>query len=295
MRRIVSSFLFAAAILLLVAGSGTLAAQTPTPTPPPGGPTAGPGPWSVNHPLWFDLNGDGTPQDGEMTGHPRQVDTECTRVVEYPSGLGPLESPCALVFVKDGVGGSIYRPSGTTQSLVSNPEGTLFTFTEEPFAVPKGAGGVRALAPTAAGTGQLFDTNGDGIYDALEVQGSNSGGSIPATRMSLVPRDATGDGRPDYITLPWTTSGAGMLGVFTDSTPQIYVPLTDTDGDGWPDTVTVQVEFSAIATSTGPPVSGAALANGIAVPSGSSLGLFLFAAAVVALGVKLLRGSVVGS
>ncbi len=295
MRRVVSSSFAAAAILLLLVGSGSLLAQTPTPTPPPGGPAAGPGPWSVNHPLWFDLNGDGSPQDGEITGHPRQVVTDCTKVVEYPADLGSPESPCALVFVKDGVGGSILRPSGTTQSLVSNPEGTFFTFTEEPLPVPTGAGGVRALAPTAAGTGQLFDTNGDGIYDSLDVQGTNSGGSVPVTRISLLPRDATGDGRPDYITLPWTTSGAGMLGVFTDSTPQIYVPLTDTDADGWPDTVTVEVEFSAIATTTGPPVSGSALANGIAVPSGSSLGLFLFAAAVVALGVKLLRGSVVGS
>ena len=86
-----------------------------------------------------------------------------------------------------------------------------------------------------------------------------------------------------------------MLGVYTDSTPQIYVPLTDTNEDGWPDTVTVQVANGGLETTTGPPVSGPALANGAAIPSASTLGLFVFAAAVVALGVKLLRGTIVAS
>ncbi|HYN43448.1 MAG TPA: hypothetical protein VE129_16850, partial [Thermoanaerobaculia bacterium] len=113
--------------------------------------------------------------------------------------------------------------------------------------------------------------------------------------MSLVKRDVTGDGRPDYITVPWTTGGAGMLGVYTDTTPQIYFPLTDTNQDGWPDTITVQVAGGGLSTTAGPPVSGAALANGAPIPSASTLGLFVFAAAVVALGVKLLRGTIVAS
>jgi hypothetical protein len=112
--------------------------------------------------------------------------------------------------------------------------------------------------------------------------------------MSLVPRDATGDGRPDYITVPWTTSGAGLIGVTTATTPQIYFPLSDTNADGWPDTITVQV-VDGISTTTGPPLSGAALASGASIPSASTFGLFVFAAAVVALGVKLLRGTIVAS
>jgi hypothetical protein len=259
--------------LLLTASGGALAQPTP-----------GPGPWSAVHPLWFDLNGDGIAQASELAGYPSLQGTDCTQILGYPTVIGSPQSPCADLYVDDGVGGSINRPNGVVQTLSSNADGTVFTFTEG-FSVP-----------TANGTGQLLDTNADGIYDSLEIQGTRPSGPVPQTRMSLVPRDATGDGRPDYLTLPWTTSGAGMLGVFTGVTPQIYVPLTDTDSDGWPDTITVQVANGGIVTTSGPRVAGVALAPAaMVVPSASTLGLFVFAAAVVAFGVKLLRGSVVAS
>ena len=301
MNRIVSKCLAAAALFLLAGSCSLLGAVAPaptaTPTPTPGS-TAGAGTWSAAHPLWFDLNGDGIPQANELTGSP-VLDSQvpgCTKVVGYPTVIGASESPCADVFQNTGISGSILRPNGVTQSLSSNADGTLFTFSEADFQTPTGKGsGVRALAPRASGTGQLLDLNGDGIYDTLQVQGSNSSGPVPQTLISLVPKDVTGDGRPDYITVPWTTGGAGMLGVYVDSTPQIYIPLTDTNADGWPDTVTVAVANGGLVTTTGPPVSGAALARGAAIPSTSTLGLFFFAAAVVALGVKLLRGTIVAS
>ncbi|MCL4806948.1 MAG: hypothetical protein KJ062_04000, partial [Thermoanaerobaculia bacterium] len=238
----------------------------------------------------FDMNGDGTPQAGELMGYPQQQTTDCTQVVGLPSGIPGTgtETPCMFVYEDDGIGGSRTRPDGTTQSLTSNAAGTLFTFTQEPYLPPAATSGMRALAAQASGTGQLLDQNGDGIYEAMQVEGTG----VPQTRMSLVPRDATGDGRPDYITVPWTTSGAGLLGVTTATTPQIYFPLTDTNQDGWPDTITVQVAGGGISTTTGPPLSGAALANGAVIPSASTFGLFVFAAAVIALGVKLLRGTV---
>jgi hypothetical protein len=221
----------------------------------------------------------------------------CTQVTGYPAVIGSSASPCMNVYQSVGIGGSILRPNGMTQELSSDPTGTIFTFTQSFNQGPTGARGVKVLAQEAAGTGQLLDLNGDGIYDTLQVQGTGpSAGAVPKTGMSLVPRDVTGDGRPDYITVPWTTGGAGMLGVSTGSTPQIYFPLTDTNSDGWPDTITVQVANGGLVTSAGPPVSGAAaLANGASVPSASTLGLFVFAAAVVALGVKLLRGTIVAS
>ncbi len=294
MRRIVSKCLAATAALFLLAGSGTLLGQ-PTPTPTPG-PSAGPGPWSSAHPLWFDLNGDGSPQSGELTGSPVLVGEGCTKVVGYPAVIGSSESPCAEVYEDAGIGGSLLKPNGVTQTVSTNEAGTLFTFVEEDYQTPARQGsGMKPLAVRASGTGQLLDLNGDGIYESLQVQGSKPSGAVPQTRMSLVPRDVTGDGRPDYITVPWTTSGAGMLGVYTDSTPQIYVPLTDSNADGWPDTVTVQVANGGLITTTGPPVSGPALAAGDVIPTTSTLGLFVFAAAVVALGVKLLRGTIVAS
>jgi hypothetical protein len=224
------------------------------------------------------------------------VREECTQVVGYPPVIGSSASPCAEVYEDAGIGGSLMRPNGVTQRVSTNEAGTLFTFTEEDYETPsRKISGLKALAVRASGMGQLLDLNGDGIYESLQVQGSKPSGAVPQTRMSLVPRDVTGDGRPDYITVPWTTGGAGMLGVYTDSTPQIYVPLTDTNADGWPDTVTVQVANGGLVTTTGPPVSGAALAAGDVVPTTSTLGLFVFAAAVVALGVKLLRGTIVAS
>lgn len=283
MNRIVVRSLSIIGLFVLAAAAGTAAAQ------------AGPGPWSSAHPLWFDLDGNGAPGTGELTGHPVYDGEGCTNVVGYPAAIGSSQSPCASVGMSVGVFGSISRPDGTIQSLSSNAAGTVFTFTESDEQLPAKASGagVRALAP-ANGTGTLLDLNGDGIYDSLEVVGTRGSTPVPQTRISLVPQDVTGDGRPDYITLPWTTSGAGLLGVVTESTPRIYVPLTDTNADGWPDTITVQVA-GGISTTAGPPLSGPALAlaNGVPIPSASTTGLFVFAAAVIALGVKLLRGPIV--
>jgi|GEM_PF-3102038 len=290
MSRIALRLVVAASLASLLSASALLAQPTPTPTP---GPAAGPGPWSAAHPIWLDMNGNGAPEAGELMGYPQLQTTDCTQVVGLPSGIPGTgtETPCMLVYEDTGIGGSRTRQDGTTQSLVSNADGTLFTFTQEPYSPPTPTSGARALAAPASGTGELLDQNGDGIYETMQVEGTG----VPQTRMSLLPRDATGDGRPDYITVPWTTSGAGLLGVATETTPQVYFPLTDTNADGWPDTITVQVAGGGISTTTGPPLSGSALADGAAIPSASTFGLFAFAAAVVALGVKLLRGTVVAS
>ncbi len=285
MSRTTSCFAATAALAFLFSASALMAQPTPTPTP---GPSAGPGPWSASSQIWFDMNGDGVPQAGERMGYPQRQTTDCTQVVGLPSGIPGTgtETPCMTVYQTEGISAYRTRPDGTVQSLFSNEAGTLFTFTQTPYVPPAAAGGARALASSASGTGQLLDQNADGIYETMQVEGTG----VPQTRMSLVPRDTTGDGRPDFITVPWTTSGAGLLGVATATTPQIYFPLTDTDADGWPDTITVQ-EVGGISTSTGPPLSGAALAAAAVVPSASTFGLFFFAAAVVALGVKLLRGT----
>ncbi|MBK9376043.1 MAG: hypothetical protein IPN03_20565 [Holophagales bacterium] len=291
MSRIALRLLVAASLASLLSASALLAQPTPTPTP---GPAAGPGPWSADHPIWFDMNGDHAPQASELMGYPQQETTDCTRVVGLPSGIPGTgtETPCMFVYEDTGIAGSRTRQDGMTQSLVSNADGTLFTFTQEPYGNRTATSGGRALAAPASGTGQLLDQNFDGIFDAMRVEGTG----VPETRISLLPQDATGDGRPDYITVPWTTSGAGLLGVSTTTTPQIYFPLTDTNDDDWPDTITVQVAgVGGISTTTGPPLSGAALANGVQVPSASTFGLFVFGAAVVALGVKLLRGTIVAS
>ena len=89
MSRFTSRFFVAAAAFLLLAGSAAIQAQ-PSPTPTPG-PAAGPGPWSAAHPLWFDLNGDGTPQPNELTGSPTLQTVGCTVVTGYPTVEYALE------------------------------------------------------------------------------------------------------------------------------------------------------------------------------------------------------------
>ncbi|HYN42704.1 MAG TPA: hypothetical protein VE129_13055, partial [Thermoanaerobaculia bacterium] len=198
MSRIVSRCFAATAALFLLTVSGSLAGQ-PTPTPTPG-PTAGPGSWSSAHPLWFDLNGDGSPQSNELTGSPVLMTQGCTQVLGYPTVIGSPGSPCMEVYEDAGIGGRILRPNGMTQELYSNADGTVFTFTQDFAGRRATARGVKALAQSAAGTGQLLDLNSDGIYDSLQVVGTGpSAGLVPQTRMSLVKRDVTGDGRPDYI------------------------------------------------------------------------------------------------
>lgn len=289
MSRAESRFLVAAAAVLLLAQAGLDAAVLPA--------APGPGAWSTGHPLWFD-DGDGVPETGELTGFPAQTMTDCVQVVGIPTMPGTgTSSPCVAQVPGPNLGGSITRVDGTVQTLVANAAGTQFTFTQAPMSVPTRSG-VSALAhSTSNGVGTLLDiAPPDGIYDTLEIQGTHGGTPMPATRMSLLPRDADGDTRPDYITLPWTTGGAGLLGAAVATTPQVYVPLNDTNSDGWPDTITIQVAGGTVTTTTGPPLSGPALANGgIPVPSLSFAGLFLFATSLVLLGAGLLRGTAVAS
>lgn len=294
MSRVTSRGIAILAAAVLLSASGSLLAQ---------GPTAGPGQWSAAHPLWWD-DGDGTPESGELMSYAAQNagtkakgPTDCTQVINYPTSVGASESPCASVTVGGGVSGTMYRAStGTDFAMSTSSTGTHFDFLETVAPIRPASGGrTTALAPftLAIGTGDLLDVSPpDGIFDTLRVQGSNQSGSVQS-QITLLPRDVTGDGRPDYVSVPWTTGGAGVLGIAVGSTPQIYIPLTDTNADGWPDTVTVRIENGGPETTTGPPVSGPALRADLnAIPSASGLGLFFFAAAVVVLGLKLLRGTI---
>ncbi len=96
------------------------------------------------------------------------------------------------------------------------------------------------------GTGQMLDTNGDGIFDAIQ----GSGGVT--FQIGLLLDDADNDSNYDHVSVPWGQASA--LGVRNDDgcmddgvtnltdDPQIWVPLADTTGDGIPDAVALDLD-----------------------------------------------------
>lgn len=100
-----------------------------------------------------------------------------------------------------------------------------------------------ASDPSAEGTFELLDTNGDGSFDTMRLLG----GGLAVTS-NLAGIDTTGDGNADYVTMPWANaltfhnpdSGCGANG--GAYIPQISIPLTDTDGDGKPDSVVLDLD-----------------------------------------------------
>ena len=164
-----------AAVLLVVATGPAVGAVAPAPV-------AGPGAWSLAHPVWFDVNGDGIPQSNELTGYPVNVMTGCTVVMGDPSILGVTQTPCANVWVGAGVGGTFYQPSGVTQTLSSNAAGMSsdepMTWTPETF-----SGQVSMAIRTTSGSFSMTTTCASGNFSHSRRTWYPS--AIPQTRMQL--------------------------------------------------------------------------------------------------------------
>jgi hypothetical protein len=103
------------------------------------------------------------------------------------------------------------------------------------------------LHGTFNGTITLVDTNSDGIFDEIDVIGR--GGAINF-KMNIVDLDTNGDGFADFISIPWGM--AGMAGVNFKNTvggtsPQVFLPLADTNGDGKGDAVMFDMDGNGVA------------------------------------------------
>jgi hypothetical protein len=120
-----------------------------------------------------------------------------------------------------------------TDFVDGTPTGVSFTETDE-----KDGG-------TRTGKGGLVDTNDDGVMDAIE--GKETGGEDFEFLLDLVHADVNGDGKQDFVSIPW--SQASVIGVNFDddnaipgeggSDPQVWLPLDqrggfsiDLDGNG---------------------------------------------------------------
>lgn len=97
------------------------------------------------------------------------------------------------------------------------------------------------------GTGALVDQNGDGIFDGITLSGTGTNVTLP-----FVYVDTNGDGIGDYVSIPW--SEATLVGINPNGhvlspgaggpNPQIWVPLADTNGDGKPDSIVLDLTGS---------------------------------------------------
>jgi len=90
------------------------------------------------------------------------------------------------------------------------------------------AGGSRRVTTKTGGLTAL-DSNGDGLYEAMSVRFPNQ---APAT-VNVVRVDVNGDGKTDFLTVPWAL--VQTAGLATNSDPQVFIPIGDTNGDGQAD------------------------------------------------------------
>lgn len=98
---------------------------------------------------------------------------------------------------------------------------------------------------SGGGAAELIDMNGDMAYDMLTGGGSKGGGTPFSISFSLELMDESGEGEPDHVSIPWSQiSAMGWLDPTdgcNDGEPQVWVPLADTDGDGAPDSIVLDL------------------------------------------------------
>ncbi len=197
------------------------------------------GPWGAFFLSLLDTNGDGILDEGSYL---------------HPGGFTQT--------VSFGVSSALVAGRISTAAAAPASSASSFSFRE---VAPGGA--IRA-----EGSASMHDGDGDGRLDYLTGQGHGM-----SLTMGSVGSDVTGDGHPDYLSIPW--SQANLVGIVTtDATPdpQFWIPLVDLDGDGVPETVAFDVNAERPADP--------ALRLGFAGPAGSHPGAGLLGAARVRAG-----------
>lgn len=286
------------ALLVAALAAPSLLAQ-PTPTPGPTNRYLGP-----NFPALVDSNGNGRPDPGvDAPGTPSG--TGSSAVLSTPWDCGTSSPSRYYQFSNVGgdgryqtVGRNTYgRSQSVSVAQSSAGVATAVQFEENLLPVPSRKGAAPAgSVPTATGSAAVVDRNGDGIYDG--VAGGRTGGGLNFN-LDLVLSDITSDGNPDYVSIPWSQSAA--LGVKPNynctpgtPSPQAWVPLADTNADGRPDSIVLDLNGDNIPDPTlfrspilAPnPTGGAAMAP---IPTLSQWGLVLLSAGMAAAGWAFLQ------
>lgn len=144
--------------------------------------------------------------------------------------------------------------------------------------------------PTFTTTVALASSKGDGVFDRVQKSGDFD--------LPLVTMDASGDGMADYMSAPWGLIGTFLGGYTGDGgppgpTPQVWLPLADTDGDGFGDAVVFDFAGTGQPSTVIPPMPPvlppADQRNLLAIPTLGEWGLFALAFSLAAAAWLALR------
>lgn len=293
---------FAVSSLLLVFADAPVSAQYPTPTPGAGGLI------SPSNPILVDTNNNGVPDSGDSAVMLQYLTRNNTVQMDTPWYM--MTSPDCMNTWYLGA-----RQNGNTGPFIEIyrdecHHGVRQTATMTGFAGsnrPVSFGlDISLLAPaprplagtpsrTGTGTGEVYDRNGDGIYDGIRGRQTSGGGSVSFDFSFAYYPDPT---NPTYLSLPWGTSGGGVpteipgVKPLGGQFPAVFVPLyTDPNGKkaiGWdPFGSGLPNPDFPIGPPVAPNPSRGALAAD--VPSLTAWGFLALAAALVSAGLLQLR------
>jgi hypothetical protein len=270
------AILYILGLVVLLCGFQPAAAQ---------GPPLGPGMVGPLHPPILNTTGTGTPSPGDMAVGLSMMGPNL--LISYPSTMCGTPN----IMFSNMVGGkyqmatltrfpAISQMVSISQSMGGRP--TMWSFTEN------GNHGMKS------GLGGVVDRNGDGVYDGVQGQGAGM-----AFDISFLYKSVTGHSYGDYASFPWSQVAAlGVLGncKVGGTNPMAFVPMADTNGDGIPDSVVMDLNGDGVADPEFAPLpvisSGTQPLDGIGpnqVPTFSQWAAFLVTVALAGAGWLQLR------
>ena len=247
-------------------------------------------------PIIVDQDGDGRPEPSDIQIVPTIDDDEVT--IPNPwEGCGPGQHNVIVMDPPGGPYDTAIRSHDTESQLVTADQFDGARPTHFQASVDQASG------PDHSGSGGVIDTDSDSIYDALEGSGSNGLDFL----LDFVYADVTGDGFGDYVSVPWAQASAlsaatgdnDTCDVGTSGDPQIFVPLADTNGDGRPDSIVIDLDGDGIPDPEfrPGPIMGPAVIAFVAnpVPTLSQWGMILAMAAIAAVAWVQIRSNNLGA
>jgi hypothetical protein len=207
-----------------------------------------------NFPVLIDSNGDGRPTPGVDQGVFPTLDSETPDLgsLDSPWLCGPFNNTLNFnLFSRVGGTGRYQNVQrldhgGVTQSVsATSTSGNAATAFGMTTSLGNPLTGGQVLRSGSAG---FVDQDGNGYYDGM--RGTETGGPGFTFEVGFTGADITGDGHEDYLSLPAVQATA--LGVksnfncLNQATPAIFVPLADTNGDGRPDSVVLDLDADGV-------------------------------------------------